>query len=141
MNRSNKKMSLRSAYKRALLREVWSLKNINRKEMSALLYFVDYLLKLPRDMSEQLQQEMRAEIRKEDEMMLETYKEDLPPTLAGILEMERQEGIDLGIDLGIERGIKQVAKKMIAKGKSNEEIIDATDLTLEEVEALRNTAQ
>ncbi|MEG0473129.1 MAG: hypothetical protein RR588_12420 [Solibacillus sp.] len=65
--------------------------------------------------------------------MLESFKEDLPPTLAGILEMERNEGIDLGI----ERGIKQVAQKMIAKGKSNEDIMDATDLTFEEIEALR----
>jgi len=66
-------MSLRSSYKRALLREVWCLKNINRKEMSALLYFVDYLLRLPKKMSEQLQQEMHAEIRREDAIMLESY--------------------------------------------------------------------
>lgn len=133
MNRSSKKMSERSAYKRALLRKVWSLENIKRKEMSALLYFIDYLLKLPKDMSKQLQQEMRAEIRKEDEEMLELYKEDLPPTLAGILELERQEGIDLGI----KRGIKQVAKNMLVKGISIEDIMDATSLSLEEIEALR----
>ncbi|MEG0472698.1 MAG: hypothetical protein RR588_10215 [Solibacillus sp.] len=98
MNRSNKKMSLRSDHKRALLREVWTLEKANRTEISALLYVVDYLLKLPKDMSKQLQQEMRAEIRKEDEEMMEFYKEDLPPTLAGILEIERQEGIELGIE-------------------------------------------
>jgi len=53
-------------------------------------------------MSEQLQLEMRAEIRKEDVIMLESYKEDLPPTLVGIIEMERREGIELGIEIGIE---------------------------------------
>ena len=47
--------------------------------------------------------------------------------------MERKEGIDLGI----ERSIKQVAKKMMAKGKSNKDIIDVTDLTFDEIEALR----
>lgn len=85
-----------SDYKRALLREVWSLKNIKRQEMSALLYFVDYLLKLPKEMSEQLKQEIFMEFRKEDGSKLELYKEDLPPTLAGILDLERQEGIEQG---------------------------------------------
>lgn len=40
------------------------------------------------------------------------------------------------LEEGIEQGIKKVAQKMISKGKSNEEIMDATDLTLKEVEAL-----
>ncbi|MEG0470967.1 MAG: hypothetical protein RR588_01400 [Solibacillus sp.] len=150
MNRSNKKMSLRSAFKRALLREVWSLKNIHRKEMSALLYFVDYLLKLPKDMSEQLQQEMRAEIRKEDEMMLESYKEDLPPTLAGILEMERKEGMELGIEQGIEKGIelgrkqereqviRQMLVSLIENGFPNETIARVANQTIEQVQAIRS---
>ena len=130
MNRSNKKMSLRSNYKRALLREVWSLKNINRKEMSALLYFVDYLLRLPKEMSEKLQQEMRTEIRKEDAIMLESYKEDLPPTLAGILEMERREGI--------EQGIKQIIISLIENGFTDEVIANVAKQTIEEVKAIRS---
>ena len=99
MNRtkSNDKMEMRSIYKRALLRDVWSLQNATRTEISALLYFVDYLLKLPEEMSEQLKQELRTEIRKEDEQMLQLHKGELPPTLAGILEMERQEGLELGM--------------------------------------------
>ena len=102
MNRtkSNDKMEMRSIYKRALLRDVWSLQNATRTEISALLYFVDYLLKLPEEMSEQLKQELRTEIRKEDEQMLQLHKDELPPTLAGILEMERQEGLELGIEQG-----------------------------------------
>lgn len=142
MNRSNKKMSLRSNYKRALLREVWSLKNINRKEMSALLYFVDYLLRLPKEMSEKLQQEMRTEIRKEDAIMLESYKEDLPPTLAGILEMERREGIELGIERGIEKGIeqgiKQIIISLIENGFTDEVIANVAKQTVKEVKAIRS---
>lgn len=138
MNRSNKKMSMRSTYKRALLREVWSLKNIDRKEMSALLYFIDYLLKLPKELSEQLQQEMRAEIRKEDEMMLEFYKEDLPPTLAGILELERREGIVLGIEQGIEQGIKQIIISLIENGFTDEAIATIAKQTIEKVQTIRS---
>ena len=54
------------------------------------------------------------------------------------IEKGREEGIKQGIEQGIEEGIKKVAMKMIAKGKSNEEIMDATDLTLEDIEKLRS---
>ncbi|MEK5037723.1 Rpn family recombination-promoting nuclease/putative transposase [Sporosarcina sp. FSL K6-3457] len=53
------------------------------------------------------------------------------------LEAGRKEGIEKGIEQGIEEGMKKVAKKMMKKGKSNEEIMELTDLTLDEVEALR----
>lgn len=38
---------------------------------------------------------------------------------------------------GIEKGIKIIVKKMIAKGKNNEEIMEMTDLTLEEIESIK----
>lgn len=57
--------------------------------------------------------------------------------LSYVREKSLKEGIAEGKKQGIEEAIKNVAKKMIAKGKSNEDIIDATDLTLPEVEALR----
>ncbi|MEK4425516.1 hypothetical protein [Solibacillus sp. FSL K6-1523] len=129
MTHSNKKMNLRSDYKRALLREVWTLEKANRTEVSALFYFVDYLLKLPKEMSEQLQQEMRAEFRKEDERMLESFKGDLPPTLAGILEMERNEGI--------EQGIRQVIGGLIENGFPDEMIARVANQTMEQVQAIR----
>ena len=140
MNRtkSNDKMEMRSIYKRALLRDVWSLQNATRTEISALLYFVDYLLKLPEEMSEQLKQELRTEIRKEDEQMLQLHKGELPPTLAGILEMERQEGLELGIERGIEQGIEQGIRQMILnlieKGFTEEVIADVANITVEQVQ-------
>ncbi|MEK4425565.1 hypothetical protein [Solibacillus sp. FSL K6-1523] len=150
MNRSNKKMSLRRAYKRALLRELLILKDVNRTEITAIFYFVDYLLKLPKEMLDQLQQEIRAEIREEDEMMLESFKGDLPPTLAGILEMERQEGIELGIEKGIEQGIEigreqerekvvwQMIVSLIENGVTDMVIAHAAKRPIEQVQAIRN---
>ena len=147
MNRtkSNDKMEMRSIYKRALLRDVWSLQNATRTEISALLYFVDYLLKLPEEMSEQLKQELRTEIRKEDEQMLQLHKGELPPTLAGILEMERQEGLELGreqgieqgLELGIEKGIRQMILNLIEKGFTEEVIADVANITVEQVQEFR----
>lgn len=57
------------------------------------------------------------------------------------LDDVREKSLEEGFEKGIEQGIEKVARKMLAKGKSNEEIIDATDLTVEEVEALRAEIQ
>ena len=43
-----------------------------------------------------------------------------------------------GSEKGIEKGIKQIAKKMIGKGKSNEEIMEFTDLSVAEIDRIRH---
>ncbi|MFJ7916896.1 MULTISPECIES: hypothetical protein [unclassified Lysinibacillus] len=53
LNQAKNEMSYRSAYKRALLREVSLLSKVERTEIRALFSYVDYLLKLPKSMSEQ----------------------------------------------------------------------------------------
>lgn len=57
----------------------------------------------------------------------------------------KEKGLTEGIEIGKEEGrkegkkegIERVAQNMIAKGKSNEDIMDATNLTSVEIEALR----
>lgn len=136
LNRTKNEMSLRSTYKRTLLREVWSLENVGKTEVNALLYFIDYLLKLPRVMTEQLIRDVKEEIRGEEEM-LHQYKEDLPPTLAGVLELERQEGIELGIEQGIERGMKQIIIGLFEKGAEDEWIAEVSKLPLTKIKEIR----
>lgn len=70
--------------------------------------------------------------------MLESYKEDLPPTLVGILEMERREGIELGIEKGIEQGINQIITSLIKNGFTDEVIANIAKRTIEEVKAIRS---
>jgi len=136
MNRTKKEMSLRSAYKRALIREVWSLNNVERTELSALLYFIDYLLNLPKFISEQLVKDIKAELKGEEEM-LHLYKGDLPPTLAGVLELERQEGIEEGIEQGIERGMKQIIIGLFEKGAEDEWIAEVSKLPVTKIKEIR----
>ncbi len=136
LNQTKNEMSLRSAYKRTLLREVWLLKNVERAEVSALLYFIDYLLILPKSMSEQLVRDVKGEIRGEEEI-LHLSKEDLPPTLAGVLELERREGIELGIEQGIERGMKQIILGLIEKGAEDEWIAEVAKLPVEKIREIR----
>lgn len=62
--------------------------------------------------------------------------------LDDVREMSRREGIEQGIEQGIQKGIeegvKNVARRMIAKGNSNEDIMDVTELPEEVIEALRS---
>jgi len=46
-----------------------------------------------------------------------------------------------GIEKGIKQGIEGIAKKMISKGNSNEEIMELTNLKLEEVQSIRQEVE
>ncbi len=46
-----------------------------------------------------------------------------------------------GIQEGIQEGIKAIARKMIVKGNSNEEIMELTSLTFEEIQVLRQDVE
>ncbi|MGL4736749.1 MAG: hypothetical protein ACRCW2_04760 [Cellulosilyticaceae bacterium] len=48
-----------------------------------------------------------------------------------------EQGIAKGIEKGIEQGLERAARKMILKEKSNEEIMEVTDLPIEVIEKLR----
>lgn len=48
-----------------------------------------------------------------------------------------EQGIAKGIEQGIEQGLERAARKMILKEKSDEEIMEVTDLPREVIEKLR----
>ncbi|MFJ7661724.1 Rpn family recombination-promoting nuclease/putative transposase [Lysinibacillus sp. NPDC097162] len=52
-----------------------------------------------------------------------------------------QAGIEKGMQEGIQEGIKAIARKMIVKGNSNEEIMELTSLTFEEIQVLRQDVE
>ena len=55
---------------------------------------------------------------------------------AGI-EKGIQKGMYEGIQKGKQEGMREIAKKMIAKGNRNEEIVELTNLTIQEIQVLR----
>ncbi|UED82145.1 Rpn family recombination-promoting nuclease/putative transposase [Lysinibacillus sp. CD3-6] len=57
------------------------------------------------------------------------------------IEKGIQEGMQKGIQEGIQEGIKAIARKMIVKGNSNEEIMELTSLTFEEIQVLRQDVE
>lgn len=83
-------------------------------------------------MTEQLIRDVKEEIRGEEEI-LHQYKEDLPPTLAGVLEFERQERIELGI----ERGMKQIIFGLFEKGTKDEWIAEVSKLPVTKIKEIR----
>ena len=48
-----------------------------------------------------------------------------------------QQGMQHGIQKGKQEGMREIAKKMIAKGNRNEEIVELTNLTIQEIQVLR----
>lgn len=136
-------------FSRALLRDVLALREVSRVEIRALLYFIDYLMKLSKEQSAKLTEEIRTEIREEDKQMVMQHRNDLPPTITGILELERQEwmkqgieqGIVKGIEKGIEKGMEQAkvttARNLMSLGIDDEVIMKATGLSVEQLNILR----
>jgi len=51
-------------------------------------------------------------------------------------EAIREGGFDEGMEKGLQKGKEEIAKKLLKKGSSIEDIIDITGLTLEEIENL-----
>lgn len=64
-------------------------------------------------------------------------KEGIQKGMQEGIEKGIQKGIEEGIQKGIQEGMREIAKKMIAKGNSNEEIVELTNLTIEEIQVFR----
>jgi len=60
---------------------------------------------------------------------LHLNKEDLPPTLAAVLELERQEGI--------EQGIEQIISCLIETGADDEWIAEVSKLSVTKIKEIR----
>ncbi len=59
-----------------------------------------------------------------------------PQEVNNMLETTMKIWADSFLAQGIEKGIEKVALKMLAKGKSFEEIAEATDLTIDQIKTL-----
>jgi predicted transposase/invertase (TIGR01784 family) len=77
--------------------------------------------------------------------LLESYKKDLQeirefysPQIAMDLNAARKEGKAEGIAEGELKGKREMALKMLKKGNSIEDISDLTELSIEEIESLKN---
>lgn len=149
MNKSTNNPNRRMEFKEYLLKEVALLKGVGQIEISALFYFIDYLMLLPDDLSQQLRKEILLFVWKEELEMVQFREEDLSPTLAAIIEMGHEDGIvqgrkqgrKQGREQGLEQGKllekKETAKQLLKLSMPIEQIVIVTALSVDEIETLK----
>jgi len=135
----------RYRFKLKLMREVLKLEGHSRESISAVFYFIDYLLRLPEQLAQQFTETVRPIIKQEGQMMVQFEKNDLPPTFAELMAMEWKEGLEQGLEQGIGQGKlageekikKDIAITMLHENFEIEQIAKLTKLTIIEVQQLK----
>ncbi|WP_243459368.1 hypothetical protein [Metabacillus bambusae] len=119
----------RYRFKRKLIKLVLQKNNNPQEEqriyISTLIYFIDYLLQLPKELTQKLRNEII--LSKEMETMYLDRK-NLPLTFGELMKLERDEGK--------EEGKRKVARRMLIEGLPVEMIAKLTDLPEDEIRKL-----
>jgi hypothetical protein len=107
--------------------------------LSALTYFIDYLLQLPIELTEKLRNEIM--ISKEAIDLIYLDRKNLPPTFGELRKLEREEGKLEGKIEGKLEGLlierKRIVSKLTRENFTVEQIADLTELSIEEVRKLQ----
>ena len=104
--------------------------------LSALLYFIDYILQIPSELDEKLYDSLPLKLKTKEEgkvMGMEKLKDT--PTFGKLYRDWKEEG---KVE-GKAEGMKEVALNLLKKDFSDEEISQITDLELEEIKQLRES--
>lgn len=131
MHETKNEVEQRFRFKMKLMREVLKLEGQSRIAISAVFYFIDYLLLLPEELRDEFTDTIGPIIKKEGQLMVQFEKNDLPPTVADLIENERKEAL--------EQGLKNVALTMLQEDLEVEYIAKLTNLSIAEVEKLKKT--
>ncbi|SKA97837.1 conserved hypothetical protein (putative transposase or invertase) [Sporosarcina newyorkensis] len=134
LHSTNDKELQRYQFKMKLMREIVRNEKYPRTAVQAVFHFIDYLLKLPKDLEQKLSEVMYPILGEEKKLMELYNKENASPTIANAFEMERVEGKTEG---RIEERLRLV-QNMLKKDLSLEEIADLAGLSEDEVLAIRN---
>lgn len=115
--------------------------------LSTLIYFIDYLLQIPKELTRKLRSEII--LSKEDTEMMYLDRKNLPPTFGELMEQEKEEGKrlgeelgkelgkEIGIKIGREEGQRLVAQELLKEGMSVEQVAKFAKLPIEEVEKMQ----
>lgn len=115
------------------------------KEFNSLFYYdheefrkrdiEEYREELRKEMEKELREEVKVELRKEltEEMVKEIKMELREEVKDEVINQVKEEGIEQGSKLAK----LEMAKKLLSKNKSSEEIHEFTDLSIEEIEELK----
>jgi len=135
----------RYTFKEKLMRELIKNNCYSDVEIQAAIYFVDYLLRLPEELTQKLYNTLTPIIQEEGNNMVQFNSGEWGPTMdvvfARIRESAERIGLKQGIEQGIEQGVKNVVLEMLKKGFTTDLIIELTHLEEDKIEELRETLQ
>ncbi|WP_052738000.1 hypothetical protein [Bacillus sp. SA1-12] len=124
----------RYRFKRKLILLVLQKNEYSTKEqrvyLSASIYFIDYLLQIPKELTEKVKSEII--LSKEEIEMMYLDRKNLPPTFGELIKLEREEGREEGL----EKAQRKVAIRMLKEGFPIEMIARLTELSEEEIRKL-----
>ncbi|MFE8696512.1 hypothetical protein ACFYKT_09205 [Cytobacillus sp. FJAT-53684] len=133
----------RLRFKRRLIKLILQRIDFSPEEhriyVSALIYFIDYLLQIPNELTQKLRNEIN--LTKEEIEMMYLDRKNLPPTFGELMRQERNEGREKGRQEGKSEGIREARKSMALKLIQEEftdyQIAKLTELSLAEIKKLR----
>ncbi|ASN04159.1 RpnC/YadD family protein [Virgibacillus necropolis] len=120
-----------------ILQQTSTQPEYTRTYLSALFHFIDNILQVPTDLTTKLKEDLTPFIDKEATQQMLADKRNPSQTLAEIFAELKEEGMEKGK----RETEKNIAKKLIQKDYSNEQIIELTELELNEVVKLRKSLQ
>jgi hypothetical protein len=136
-NDSKNNVEKRYRFKYKLIRLILEKKDLPQPEqriyLSTLIYFIDYLLQLPYELSQKLRNEIIS--NKEVKEMWHLDRKNLPPTWAELEDIIKEEGMEAGK----KEGLKQVAIELLKDGLPIEDVTRYVKLPIEEIKKLQRS--
>lgn len=147
MHDSREDADKRYAFKMKLMREVLKINRDYHEVLEIILYFIDYLLRLPEELSEKLATTITPIVR-EVSGMGQIEREFVSPTMEAVFAKIQEngekkgweEGREEGEKLGTKKSLTKVALELLKEGLSIDLIAKATGLDKETIEKLKETS-
>lgn len=133
LHKTKDKEEARYQAKQKLMRDLLSMKEHSKESIRAVFYFIDYLLQLPKSLTEKLVEQVRPILQKEGHRMLQYNKGEPSPTLAEMMAARHGEGLEQGLVEGAERERERLIFRLLDKGLDLEKIAEFVDLDVEKV--------
>jgi len=108
---------------------------------SALVYFIDYLLKIPEEMKKKLYVELEPIIEKEEARLVGMERLKDTPTIGMFFQKEREEGRNEGREEGRKEAEIELAKNLLRDHFSDEKVSRLTGLDIEEIRKLKQSLE
>ena len=137
LHKTKDKEEARYQAKQKLMRDLLSMKEHSKESIRAVFYFIDYLLQLPKSLTEKLVEQVRPILQEEGYRMLQYNKGEPSPTLAELMAARHGEGLEQGLEQGLVEGAERERERLIFrlldKGLNLETIAEFVDLDVEKV--------